>query len=239
MGAEAPNANTTASQLYNALKRDLIDGRFAAGQKLAITTLKQRYRVGLSPLREALNRLAAYGLLVQENQRGFRVPALTRAELDDIAELRQRFEGQALAQALEAGDDEWEAGLLAAFHRLKRADETPGQLEHWEQMHLQFHRHLLEPCGSPWLLRFIEQLHDQFDRYRRMAPANNAVRETLNDQHGQLVDLAMSRDTAAARALLEEHIRLSYEVAQGACQENEMSKGKGGATGIGGATEKA
>ncbi|WP_110630333.1 GntR family transcriptional regulator [Salinicola salarius] len=231
MRAEAPTANTTASQLYTALKRDLIDGRFAAGQKLAITTLKQRYRVGLSPLREALNRLAAYGLLVQENQRGFRVPALTRAELDDIAELRQRFEGQALAQALEAGDDEWEAGLLAAFHRLKRADETPDQLEHWEQMHLQFHRHLLEPCGSPWLLRFIEQLHDQFDRYRRMAPANNAMRETLNDQHGQLVDLAMSRDTAAARALLEEHIRLSYEVAQGACQENEVSEGKGGATG--------
>jgi DNA-binding GntR family transcriptional regulator len=231
MGVEAPTANTTASQLYTALKRDLIDGRFAAGQKLAITTLKQRYRVGLSPLREALNRLAAYGLLVQENQRGFRVPALTCAELDDIAELRQRFEGQALAQALEAGNDEWEAGLLAAFHRLKRADETPDQLEHWEQMHLQFHRHLLEPCGSPWLLRFIEQLHDQFDRYRRMAPANNAVRETLNDQHGQLVDLAMARDTAAARALLEEHIRLSYEVAQGACQENETSEGKGGATG--------
>lgn len=231
MGAEAPTANTTASQLYTALKRDLIDGRFAAGQKLAITTLKQHYRVGLSPLREALNRLAAYGLLVQENQRGFRVPALTRAELDDIAELRQRFEGQALAQALEAGNDEWEAGLLAAFHRLKRADETPDQLEHWEQMHLQFHRHLLEPCGSPWLLRFIEQLHDQFDRYRRMAPANNAMRETLNDQHGQLVDLAMARDTAAARALLEEHIRLSYEVAQGACQENETSEGKGGATG--------
>ena len=50
MGAEAPTANTTASQLYTALKRDLIDGRFAAGQKLAITTLKQHYRVGLSPL---------------------------------------------------------------------------------------------------------------------------------------------------------------------------------------------
>ncbi|WP_110643341.1 FCD domain-containing protein [Salinicola sp. CPA57] len=225
MGAEAPTGSLSASQLYAALKRDLIGGRFATGQKLAITALKQHYRVGLSPLREALNRLAAYGLLEQESQRGFRVPALKRTELDDIADLRQRFEGQALEQALEAGGDEWEAGLLAAFHRLKRADEVSGQLDHWEQMHLQFHRHLLEPCGSPWLLRFIEQLHDQFDRYRRMAPANDAVRTMLNDQHGQLVDLAMARDIAAARGLLEEHIRLSYEVAQGACQENRRSGG--------------
>jgi len=230
MGAEVSSANTAANRLYVALKRDLIDGRFAAGQKLAITTLKQRYRVGLSPLREALNRLAAYGLLEQENQRGFRVPALKRTELDDIADLRRRFEGQALEQALENGGDEWEAELLAAFHRLKRADEAPGQLEHWEQMHLQFHRHLLEPCGSPWLVRFIEQLHDQFDRYRRMAPANDAVRATLNEQHGQLVDLALERDIAAARMLLEEHIRLSYEVAQGACYENRMSEGGGGNT---------
>ena len=225
MNIEAPTASTAASQLYAVLKRDLIDGRFTAGQKLAITALKQHYGVGLSPLREVLNRLAAYGLLEQENQRGFRVPALKRSELDDITDLRQRLEGQALAQALQAGGDEWEAGLLAAFHRLKRADETPEKLEHWEQMHLQFHRHLLEPCGSPWLLRFIEQLHDQFDRYRRMAPANEKVRVTLNDQHGQLVNLAMARNISAARALLEEHIRLSSEVAQGACQESRTGAG--------------
>ncbi|WP_110714683.1 GntR family transcriptional regulator [Salinicola acroporae] len=227
MGAEAATTNMTASQLYAALKRDLIDGRFTAGQKLAITVLRQRYGVGLSPLRETLNRLAAYGLLEQENQRGFRVPALKRAELDDIADLRRRLEGLALAQALQAGGDEWEAGLLAAFHRLKRADETPGQLEHWEQMHLQFHRHLLEPCGSAWLLRFIEQLHDQFDRYRRMAPANDTIRETLNLQHGQLVELAMARDVPAARALLEEHIRLSHEVARGACREDQTRPEEG------------
>ncbi|MGQ7243021.1 GntR family transcriptional regulator [Salinicola sp. V024] len=224
MGAEVSSANTATSQLYVALKRDLINGRFTAGQKLAITTLKQHYQVGLSPLREALNRLAAYGLLEQENQRGFRVPALERAELDDIADLRSRFEGQALEQALENGGAEWEAGLLAAFHRLKRADEAPGQLDHWEQMHLQFHRHLLEPCESAWLLRFIEQLHDQFDRYRRMAPANDAVRTILNEQHGRLVELALARDIAAARALLEEHIRLSYEVAQGACLESRVGR---------------
>lgn len=219
MPQREPAGFTAASQIYAALKRDLIEGRFAAGEKLAIKTLKEQYEVGLSPLREALNRLSAYGLLTQEHQRGFRVPALTQSELDDIATLRQRFEGQALIQALDNGDEQWEAELLGAFHRLKRADEHPDALEHWEQMHLQFHRRLLEPCGSRWLLRFIEQLHDQFDRYRRMAPSNEATREMLNAQHADLVELAMARRHNAVRELIHEHIRLSYEVARGACRD--------------------
>ncbi|WP_110666816.1 GntR family transcriptional regulator [Salinicola halophilus] len=219
MPQREPAGLTAASQIYTALKRDLIQGRFTAGEKLAIKSLKEHYQVGLSPLREALNRLAAYGLLTQENQRGFRVPALTRTELDDIVTLRQRFEGQALSEALANGDAHWEAELLAAFHRLKRADEHAEALEHWELMHLQFHRRLLEPCTSRWLLRFIEQLHDQFDRYRRMAPTLPGLRETLDAQHGELVELSLSRRTEAARTLIHEHIQLSYEVARGACEE--------------------
>lgn len=220
-GVKRNQGLTAASQVHLALKRDLIGGRFRAGEKLAIASLRQHYGVGLSPLREALNRLAAYGLLEQENQRGFRVPTLSRAELDDIAEMRRRLEVQAMTLALENGDDEWEAMLLAAFHRLRRGDESlgagPEALEHWEQMHLQFHRCLLAPCGSKWLLRFIEQLHDQFDRYRRLAPANHRIRETLDAQHGDLVALAIERRVGGAVDMLQAHIRLSHEVAQGAC----------------------
>ncbi|WP_251977474.1 GntR family transcriptional regulator [Salinicola avicenniae] len=224
MGSQESLAASATSEIYTALKRDLIGGRFRAGEKLAINALKQHYRIGLSPLREALNRLAAYGLLEQENQRGFRVPALSRDELDDIIALRQRFEGEALTQALARGDADWEARLIGAGHRLKRADETATDLEQWEQAHLQFHRCLLEQCGSPWLLRFIEQLHDQFDRYRRMAPANPAIRETLDSQHAELVTLALAGHSRAACDLLQAHIRLSGEVALGACQIDERGQ---------------
>lgn len=215
--SDSDNA-TASSQVFHTLKKDLIRGRFAAGEKLAISALRTHYQVGLSPLREALNRLAAYGLLEQESQRGFRVPAMRLAELNDIAGLRSQLECMALTQAFQNGDAEWESLLLAAHHRLKRADEQPHEVEAWELAHLRFHRALLAPCGSPWLLRFIEQLHDQFDRYRRLAPPNPEVRRGLDAQHGELVELALARDIAAARALLEDHIQLSHAVAKGCCQ---------------------
>jgi len=212
---------TAATQIFDALKRDLIRGRFVAGEKLAISALKEHYDVGLSPLREALNRLAAYGLLEQHNQRGFRVPPLSDGELEDIARLRMQLECMALTQAFQQGDAEWESQLLAASHRLTRADQEPKEIEQWEQAHLRFHRTLLAPCGSHWLLRFIEQLHDQFDRYRRLAPGNSVIRERLDAQHGQLVQFALDRHIHGARELLEEHIRLSWDVARGSCLDTE------------------
>ncbi|WP_372610668.1 GntR family transcriptional regulator [Halomonas sp.] len=206
---------TTSSRIYDILRQDLVNGRFEAGEKVAISALKQQYEVGLSPLREALNRLAAYGLLIQENQRGFRVPCLDREELDDVSEMRRELECMALERAIRHGDDEWESEVLAAAHRLKRADMAPEKVDEWELLHGRFHRTLLAPCGSVWLLRFIEQLHDQFDRYRRMAPEVPEIRRVLDAQHEELVELALQRDARGARELMDDHIRRSYEVALG------------------------
>lgn len=208
-----PVISTASSRIYETLRRDLVGGRFTAGEKLAINTLKEHYNVGLSPLREALNKLAAYGLLIQENQRGFRVPTLSRNELDDIANMRLELEGMAFERAIQHGDAVWEAELLAAAHRLKRADLSLDKGEEWEILHSQFHRTLVAPCGSVWLLRFIEQLHDQFDRYRRLGPKMPTVRQELDEQHHQLVELALQRDSKAARALMDDHIHKSYQVA--------------------------
>jgi len=54
-------SGTASSRVFDNLRKDLVGGRFAAGEKLAINALKERYQVGLSPLREALNRLAPMG----------------------------------------------------------------------------------------------------------------------------------------------------------------------------------
>lgn len=209
---------TAASRIFEVLRQDLLNGRFEAGERLSIAALKDTYRVGLSPLREALNRLAAYGLLHQENQRGFRVLALSLAELSDITEMRRQLEGMALELAIRHGDAEWESQLLAASHRLKRAnDDEEVSVEEWERLHARFHSALVEPCGSAWLLRFISLLHDQFDRYRRIAPRAPVLRRRLDAQHEELAQLALARDARRARALIEEHITLASEVARRSC----------------------
>lgn len=217
MGSIRQQGVTTASHVFDVLRQDLLNGTFGAGERLSIAGLRARYQVGLSPLREALNRLAALGLLHQEYQRGFRVLELTHAELSDITELRWQLEGMALESAIMHGDTEWESQLLAASHRLGSVDDAVDE-EEWERLHARFHYALVAACGSTWLLRFIAQLHDQFDRYRRLAPGQHELRKRLDYQHEALVGLALSRDVDGARALISEHIMLSSQVARESCR---------------------
>ena len=209
--------NTLSTQVFTALREDLLNGHYPAGDKIGITQLRDRYQVGLSPLREALNRLAATGLLNLESQRGFRVPRLCAEELEDIVQLRIELEGMAVTRSLKLGDADWEAELLAAGHRLKQASGDGMKLSDWEVLHAQFHSVLLSRCQSPWMLRFIRQLHEQFDRYRRQAPRQPKVRAALDQQHDDMVQLALKRDIAGMRDLVEAHIRLSNEVASRSC----------------------
>ena len=82
--ARPPSSTTLASAAYERLRRDIRIGRLAPGEKLRIDALRAIYEIGASPLREALNRLSAEGLVVQEDQRGFRVPPVS---IEDLLEL--------------------------------------------------------------------------------------------------------------------------------------------------------
>lgn len=208
-----------ADHLFTNLREDILNGRLEPGAKLNIAALRQAYKTGLSPLREALTRLAAMNLLVQQSQRGFSVPTLEVRELEDIINLRAEFEGIAAETSVQNGNTEWESEVLAAGHRLKFMGETTYKSRDWEDCHKAFHAILLSRGHSPWRLRFTQQLHDQFDRYRRQAPHDSEIRSILNEQHYQMVELALARNGNALQTLVIDHIRLSAEVARRCCQQ--------------------
>jgi len=71
--AEQEPAGTLASSVYDRLRGDILSGSLPPGEKLRTEALRSRYEVGNSPIREALNRLSADGLVTREDQKGFRV----------------------------------------------------------------------------------------------------------------------------------------------------------------------
>ena len=92
---------------YPALKRDILRGVFAPGEKLLMSALKARYGLGVGPLREALSQLVAEHLVVAISQRGFRVAPMSLAELADIYDARAHLEAMILGLAIARGDDDW------------------------------------------------------------------------------------------------------------------------------------
>ena len=194
------------------LRADIIRGEFAAGARLRFVELQTRYGLGTSPLREALSRLAADRLVVQEVNRGFRVPPLSREDFQDIARLRIELERSAIESSVREGDESWEEGVVLAHHRLRRlgrqeaAPEGEAVPEEWEARHRAYHAALIAACPSPWTLHFCSVLHDQFDRYRRWAGRDPVVQVGLSKQHEQLIEAALARDAERASAVLAAHI---------------------------------
>ena len=205
---------TLADQVCEALRRDIVQGRWLPLQPLRMDALRARYGVGLSPLREALNRLQSERLVTLAAQRGFAVAPISRDEMWDAIETRILIETRALARSIARGGDGWEAALVASFHALalqaERMPETPGagDRQALESRHHAFHQALIADCGSAWLLDIAERLSRETERYRAASlDTAQAEPRDVQGEHAQLLAAALARDSAAATALLEAHYR--------------------------------
>ena len=91
-----------APSVYEQLLSDILTGVFAPGRRLKIHRLTKRYEVGSGPLREALNRLSANGMVVRETNKGFHVSPTSIDELQELIRTRRWLEEIALRKSIEA-----------------------------------------------------------------------------------------------------------------------------------------
>ena len=209
------NARTLANQALDLLRRDILSGTLAPGLRLRTKELQASYGLGLSPLRESLQRLSAEGMVVNDAQRGFAVAAVTVAELHDLTVARTALESTMLPMAINLGSADWEGDIVAAFHRLSRTPlpNDPAAIADaslWELRHRSFHHALVAGCGSPWLLRLHGQLVDQSERYRKIRilhhQESQAQVRDVNAEHQAVMEAVLRRDAEQAVALMTKHL---------------------------------
>lgn len=202
--SRSPQSST--QRTYLALRQAIITGQIAPGERLKIDSLKEALDTGASPVREALSLLTSDQLVDRLDQRGFRVATTSRAQFQEILDLRCNLEELALGSSLENADDPWEDALVLAHHHLNKADR--GDLQAFETLHKRFHMALLDACNSPILLRICGQLYDLNVRYRYLAGRSKSYsRRDVEAEHKAILDAAINRDFPATRDSLMEHYR--------------------------------
>lgn len=202
--------NTIASQLMHRVREAIVSGQLEAGTKIHLDGARSQFRVSLSPLREALARLISEGLVVFEDNRGYRVAPLSLANLTEVTTLREEFEPYALREAMNAGDGKWESDVMRALHRLNRTERDasmPETLERWEEAHRAFHLTLLAGSGKPLLLNFCSVLLNLNDRYRRTFLRATSGDRSVSVEHSEIAQGAVARDVDYACTRLRDHIR--------------------------------
>lgn len=198
---------------YKRLKNDIIRGQLRPDEKLRMSVLKERYDLGIGPLREALSQLVAEQLVVAVSQRGYRVSPMSLAELHDIYDARAELEAMMLGLAIERGDDHWEANILAKNHQLTKVSEanTPNSLlEIWDARHSEYHTALVHGCCSPQLMKVREGLFDKVQRYRHVWLKETVFSKEALDkkrrEHDALVEVTLARRKEDAEKMMREHL---------------------------------
>jgi GntR family carbon starvation induced transcriptional regulator len=209
------DADTLAERATQRIEADIVRGALAPNARLGIAETATRYGVGATPLREALSRLAARGLVNAIGKRGFRVQSISRDDLADIVRIRSVLEREAIRLSIAAGDGAWEGEIVGALHQLKRyITENPkgfGEGEPaFDALHKRFHASLIAACGSPRLIAACARLYDEAYRYRRLMMASFKSPRQFVHRHETLADAAIARATERAQVLAEAHVASTF-----------------------------
>src|SRR5262249_42294628 len=185
-----------------ALREAILHGFYDAGQPLRQDEIAATLQVSKIPVREALRRLEAEGLVVFYANRGAMVAPLRPDEAQEIAEIRIALETLALRLALPKltpRDLRHARGIL---------EDLDGERDsaRWGALNRDFHQCLYAPAQRPQLLALITTQHRRFDRYMRVVLAAMQHQTQSQAEHHALLDACERRDGAIAVHVLEEHI---------------------------------
>ncbi|HZU64474.1 MAG TPA: GntR family transcriptional regulator [Novosphingobium sp.] len=192
--------------LYQAVREAILDGRFAPGAELRQEVLARQYGVSRVPLREALSRLQADGLIELRPRRGFAVAELDVVEIIELFELRMVVEQHALEVAArmrsEADLREIEA-LLVQMEEIEA--HTPGNFPEWLDLNRRFHHRLVACAGRERLAATVSNLRDATEPYVRLEAHATGHVEDASSEHRQLYDAVRERNATLAGEVAREH----------------------------------
>lgn len=208
-----------ALQAYRALRQGILQGQFKAGSRLIETEVAEMLGISRTPVREALSKLEAEGL-VDLLPTGGMVVRDIEAELEEIYGLRQRVEGYAAYLAALRITPEALAGLEEVCKRARAAVDTR-PLEERAELNNTFHRLLTEASGSARLIRLTSGYREYFlnQQILRFYDRDTSLRR--HEQHRQIVEALRQRDPERAERLVVEHFQSALAVIRAGRQSRQ------------------
>ena len=197
-------------EVYNAVYAQLMSQKILPGSKISIDNLARELGVSQTPIREALSRLEAQGLIVKTHLIGFSAaPQVDRARFDQLYEMRLLLEPFVARKAATAID----ASQLALLQRL--AAEMRGEggqalasYSEFAQLDGEFHDTIARACGNELMRETLASLHTHIHLFR-LFPHSGATTKA-NSEHADLLEALESHDPAAAERAMRNHVKRSY-----------------------------
>jgi DNA-binding GntR family transcriptional regulator len=213
--AESTSGTTLGAPVTEALteqlRRKIISGEIAPGEKIRIKDIENAYGVSHIPIREALRRLEAEHLVTSIPRRGSIAAAVSVQQLIDLYDIRKMLEPELAARAASIIDSD---ELEQITQRLLELDtiiqEEPANTRFIEADQ-EFHWSILRHGATAISERLIRQLWQLSERYVRLGMTRRDAPKQTMEQHHEIVDAIARRDCSSVSEAVRRHLSLTED----------------------------
>lgn len=193
-------AKTLNEEIYESICAALLDGRLLPGQNVSVRELANAVDTSPMPVREALRRLEAQGVLQIHPGRVLRIPGLTLEEIDEIYTIRHRVESLAAENAADRATEADVRAVETAYEEMDKAF-LAGDFDGFMATNYAFHMAIYRAAHMPRLMRMIEPL------WLRITPHLWSLAEERHlkfsmDQHKAALEALFRKDAGALGAAI-------------------------------------
>lgn len=193
---------STSDFISETLRNAIVSGQLECGLVLRQDDLAARFEVSKIPVREALKRLEAEGLVTFIRNRGAVVASLSTAEIWEYVEIRAMLEARAAELSAPRISDEHLAQAAAAIDAFG-SETAPNR---WGELNWQLHSVLYADAGRPVLLAEIRSLYDKVERYVRALLSVTTEMPKTQREHRAILDAFSRRNPDEAASLTRAHV---------------------------------
>jgi len=212
---------TIPERVFELLKEAIVEGRIAAGSKISEPELARAYGISRGPLREAIGRLEACGLVVRRANVGARVVTLSSTQLLEIFHVREALEGMAArlaAQNMDAAEIVDLRRLLERHAQQIERDATHAYFQ--REGDLDFHYRIVQGSHNARLIELLcNDLYHLVRLYRYQFGMRSKRGPKAFVEHAHIVDAIERRDAEMAELMMRAHVRASRENVEKQLQE--------------------
>jgi len=196
---------TLAGAITAELRQQILNNTHPGGTQLRQDMLANAFGVSRIPIREALIQLDAEGLVQLVPHKGAVVTQLSKAEVNDVFDLRAILEVRMFRASIpQLGAADF--AQLAAVHARFAAAIAEQNLQQWGTLNKELHQALYAKADLPQTAAMVTSLLQKSDRYTRVQLSSKNATRRAEQEHGDLIKLAKEKRVDAACDLLAQHI---------------------------------
>ncbi|MCR4424885.1 MAG: GntR family transcriptional regulator [Firmicutes bacterium] len=216
---ESDSFQPAGYEVFQRLRAMILDGEIPCGERLVERRLAEAMLVSRTPVREALKKLEAEGLVHRCRYGGLVVSRISPEDAIEIFRIREVLEGLATQLAATLRDEEDLEVLSDLFKKMNDAIRDRDD-ERFNRLNAQFHERIYAAAHSPRLYALIANVREYLRSYARIGFRNWGRPVRSNEEHRRILEELQRGDAIGAEEAARHHIRQSLEAALGVLREN-------------------